>query len=156
MIAMEHIHPMVVHFPIVLIILLAGFDLFFALRGDSVAGRTTAGNLSTLLAVLAAAFSLAAVMFGDMALEHAEEGGFSSEIAEIHEHLGMIAALVLSAWAVIRGFLWFRNNQLSGGMNMLVSLGSVAIAVLVLATAYFGGQLVYDLGVNVTKVAMGG
>ena len=54
MIPVQHIHPMLVHFPIVIIFALAAFDLIATMRGHCVTGRTTAGNISTSLAVFAA------------------------------------------------------------------------------------------------------
>jgi uncharacterized membrane protein len=156
MIPIEHIHPMLVHFPIVLIILLAAFDLIAALRGVQLAGRTCAANVATTITVLAAMFAVAAFFFGGMALDHAEAGGFHSDVAETHEYLGSIVAMALSAWGVVRLFLWWRNQSLSTGVTLLLPLVSIGIAALVLTTAYFGGQLVYQQGVNVTKMVVGG
>ena len=156
MIPVQHIHPMLVHFPIVLVLLLAVFDLVAAMRGQTVSGRTTAGHISTGLAVLAAVFAIVTMMFGDMALEFAEDRGFSSEIAEIHEHLGQTVAITLSIWALVRAALWWRDARLQGAANALFPVVALAGAGLVMATAYYGGQLVYDLGVNVIKVAAAG
>ena len=156
MLAIQYIHPIVVHFPIVLIILLAGFDLIAALRGAAISGRTTAGHIAASFAVLAGLSALTAAFFGDIALEHAEAGGFSSGIAEIHEHFGEIAAVALAGWALIRVFFWWRDIRLSGGGALVTALISIAGAALVTTTAYYGGQLVYDLGVNVLKTTAGG
>lgn len=156
MIPIEHIHPMIVHFPIVLIILVSAYDAWATIRGRSVSGRTNTGNTTTLLLAMTALTSFLAIMFGDIALEYAEDAGFHSEIAEIHEHLGMLAALLLGTWAAIRLYLWFRDIQLARGLNILASLVSITLSVLVMVTAYFGGGLVYYLGVNVNKVAGGG
>ena len=88
MIAPQHIHPLLVHFPIVLIVLLVAFDWIASLRGIPVTGRTPAGNASTAFAVLAGIAALAAFYFGGVALDIAEAGGFHSDVAEIHEGLG--------------------------------------------------------------------
>lgn len=156
MIPIQHIHPMVVHFPIVFIFALAIFDLVATLRGASVTGRTTAGNISTGLAVLAAVFAVAAYIFGGMALTYAESGGFSSDVAEIHEGLGEMVAVALSVWAAIRAGLWWRNTQVRGAASFAFPIAAVAGAGLVVATAYYGGMLVFELGVNVVKVAAAG
>lgn len=156
MIPIEHIHPMLVHFPIVLIVLLAALDLIAALRGVQLAGRTCAANVATTITVIAALSAVAAFFFGGMALDHAEDGGFHSDMAETHEYLGTIVAMVLSAWGVVRLFLWWRNQGLSAGVTLLLPLISIAIASLVLTTAYYGGQLVYQQGVNVTKMVVSG
>jgi uncharacterized membrane protein len=153
MIPVEQIHPMIVHFPIVFVVSLAVFDLIATARGVRVTGRTTVGNISTALVVLAALSALAAMMFGDLALSHAEAGGFSSEIAEIHEGLGSTVAISLAIWALIRAFLWWRDTRVSGAVSYVVPLVAIAGAGLVFTTAYFGGELVYDLGVNVANAA---
>lgn len=153
MLSVQHIHPMLVHFPIVLVLLLALLDTVATMRGVPVTGRTAAGNASTGLAVLLGIFSVAAYFFGDIALEFAEDGGFSSEVAEIHEHLGMAAAAAFAIWAIIRAVVWWRNGRLPGA---LVSVLELAGAGLVMAIAFYGGQLVYDLGVNVAAPAAAG
>ena len=153
MLAVQHIHPILVHFPIVFFISLAVVDLFATLRGRITTGRGALGNLSTGLAVASGAFAVVAYFFGDMALEFAEDGGFHSDIAEIHEGLGETTATLFAVWALIRIGLWWRDLRLTGTSALLVSLAEVAGAVLVIATAYYGGQLVYDLGVNVAHAA---
>jgi len=152
-IAPQHIHPMLVHFPIVFVFVLAAFDLAATVRGYSVTGRNSVGNVSTGLAIMAAASAVAAYFFGDMALSIAEDKGFSSQVAEIHEGLGMSVAAVLSAWAVIRAALWFFDARIRGIAAAIFPLAAAGAASLVATTAYYGGQLVFDLGVNVAKAA---
>jgi uncharacterized membrane protein len=156
MVPVQHIHPMLVHFPIVLIFLLAGFDVVATFLGYSVSGRTAAGNLSTGLAVLAGLSAVAAYYFGGLALDFAEAGGFSSEVAEIHEGLGEMVALAFAVWALIRAFLWFRDVRMVRPAAFVLPLVAVAGAVLVSMTASYGGRLVFELGVNVAKAASGG
>lgn len=156
MIPIQHIHPMLVHFPIVLVLLLALFDAVATLRGVSVTGRTAAGNASTGLAVLAGAFAVASYVFGDMALEYAEAGGFHNDLAEIHESLGLASAVAFGIWAVLRLVAWARNTKLQGAPAALLSLVELAGAGLIVATAYYGGKLVFGLGVNVASAAAGG
>jgi uncharacterized membrane protein len=156
MIPVQHIHPMIVHFPIVFVFVLAAFDLIATVRGFSVTGRTAVGNVSTGLTVLAALSAIAAYLFGGLALDYAESGGFSSDVAETHEGLGGAVAALLVTWALIRTFLWWRNKEVSGAASVAIPLVAIAGAGLVTATAYYGGLLVFELGVNVVKVAMAG
>jgi uncharacterized membrane protein len=154
MIPVQHIHPMLVHFPIVLIFLLAAFDLFSSLRGNSISGRTVAGNISAGLAVLTGIFAVATFAFGGMALDVAEATGFRSDVAEMHESLGSAVAMTAGIYAAIRAFLWLRDVRMQGALNFLFPTAAILGAAMVTATAYFGGQLVYELGVNVTRLAM--
>ena len=152
MISILHIHPIIVHFPIVFALTLALVDSIAIFKNYSVTGRSYLGNTSTLFAIVAGLSGLIAIIFGDIALETAEAGGFSSDIAEIHEHLGSAVAFILIGWAIIRAFLWFRNTQLPKWSVNLIPVIELGIAVAIIATAYFGGELVYDLGVNVTNL----
>lgn len=149
----QHIHPMLVHFPIVLIMLLAAFDILATLMGESVTGRTTAGTLSTLLAVSVAVFAAITFQFGDLALSFAESQGFSSDIAEMHESLGESVMWVSAIYALVRVVLWWRDIRITSALRLAFPLAAIAASVLVTVTAYYGGQLVYDLGVNVASVA---
>jgi uncharacterized membrane protein len=154
MIPVQHIHPMLVHFPIVLVFILAAFDVLASLRGNTVSGRTTAGNISTALAFGTAIFAVATYIFGGIALSHAEASGFHSDVAETHESLGEMVAIVTSVYAAIRAILWFKDYRISGVAAFAFPLVAVGCSALVAATAFYGGQLVYELGVNVAKVAM--
>src|SRR5690349_21709177 len=114
MISLQHIHPILVHFPIVFFISLAAIDLIAASRGRVITGRGAHGNLALGLALAAGAFAIGAYFMGDMALEIAESGGFHSDIAEIHEALGETTAAAFGVWALIRLGLWWRDLRLSG------------------------------------------
>jgi len=151
MISIEHLHPIVIHFPIVFFLTLAALDIVASLRGHSITGRSAVGNASAGLAVLSAVTAIAAFLLGDEALEIAEAGGFSSEIAEIHETLGMVVAALFSVWAVVRAYLWLKDKDVQGGLKWLILVIETGGAALVVTTAYFGGILVYELGVNVMR-----
>jgi uncharacterized membrane protein len=143
---------MVVHFPIVFILTLAALDAVATLRGFSPVGRSGLGNVSAGLAVLAGVTAIAAFVLGDAALEIAEAGGWHHQIAEIHEGLGTTSAIILGFWAVFRAILWVRDVTIPGWLKGLVPLAEIGMSGLILATAYYGGQLVYELGVNVHVV----
>jgi len=151
MTSIAHIHPMLVHFPIVFFLTLAFVDTIATLRGVPVTGRGGIGNVSTGLALAAGLFAIVTFVFGDMALEFAEAGGFHSDVAEIHEHLGMATAAAFTVWAIVRAVAWWRNARMVGGGAILLTLVELAGAGVVLATAYYGGELVYGLGVNVAN-----
>ncbi|MEQ1771533.1 MAG: DUF2231 domain-containing protein [Devosia sp.] len=155
MIPIQHIHPMLVHFPIVLIILLAGAEMVAVALGRDVSGRTPMGNLAVVMLLLAALAAIAAFFMGDMALTIAENGGFESDVAEIHEALGKAVAISVSIWALVRAGLWWRDVRIERPWAFVFPAVSIAGAALVIWTAYYGGQLVFDLGVNVAHAAAG-
>jgi uncharacterized membrane protein len=149
MMTIAHIHPMLVHFPIVFFLSLAILDTVATMRGVSVTGRGAIGNVSTGLALLAGLFAIVTYVFGDMALEFAEAGGFHSDIAEVHEGLGEATGAAFAIWAIVRVVAWWRNAHWRGGGAALLTLVELLGAVIVVTTAYYGGELVYNLGVNV-------
>jgi uncharacterized membrane protein len=149
MMTIAHIHPMLVHFPIVFFLSLAILDTIATMRGVSVTGRGAIGNVSTGLALLAGLFAIVTYVFGDMALEFAEAGGFHSDVAEVHEGLGEATAAAFAIWAIVRVVAWWRNAHWRGGSAALLTLVELLGAVIVVTTAYYGGELVYNLGVNV-------
>lgn len=155
MIAIQHTHPILVHFPIVLIYTLVAIDLVALAGGSAVTRRTGAGTISTFVALAAGLFAMGTWFFGGLALDHAEAAGFSSDIAEIHESLGGITAFAFLLWGLVRLGLWARNREFRG-LTMAIPLIEVGRAILVTATAYYGGLLVYELGVNVAKTAVAG
>jgi uncharacterized membrane protein len=153
MLSIQHIHPMLVHFPIVVIILLAGVETVAVALGRDVTGRSPVGNLAVGMLIVAMVAAIAAYYFGDIALTYAENGGFESDVAEMHEALGKAVAISVSIWALIRVAGWWANVRLSRPWAFAMPLVSILGAGLVIWTAYYGGQLVFDLGVNVAKAA---
>lgn len=153
--AIQHIHPVLVHFPIVLIYTLVIIDIAALAGSNSITMRSGVGTISTFVAVAAGLFAIATWLFGGIALDHAEAAGFSNDIAEIHESLGTISAFILLSWSIIRFALWVRNREL-GTLALAIPAIEIAGAALVTVTGYYGGKLVYELGVNVTKAAVGG
>jgi len=155
MIEIQHIHPILVHFPIVLIYTLVVIDLVALASGQAVTVRSGVGTISTFVALSAGAFAAVTWLYGGLALDYAEAAGFRSDIAETHEALGGITALVFMMWGLARLVLWVRNREFGSGA-VAVPLIELVGAALVTVTAYYGGLLVYDLGVNVAKAAVGG
>ncbi|TSE12844.1 hypothetical protein C1D09_007065 [Mesorhizobium intechi] len=155
MVPIQHIHPIFVHFPIVIILTVTLVDIVGFWRRHDMTVRSGAGTISTGLAVAAGLFAVATWYLGGLALDFAESGGFSSPVAETHEGLGGVTALAFLIWGALRLGLWVRNRGI-GSMAVAIPAIEIAGSALVTITAYYGGILVYDLGVNVAKVTVGG
>lgn len=155
MLSVAHIHPIVVHFPIVYFLSLTGFDAVMLLMRLPIAGRNCTANISAALAVLAGLAALAAYIFGDMAYDAAIASGVAGARLETHETLGTITASSFVLWALLRGYMWWRRVSLDGGRKWAVVATEIAGVFLIVTTAYFGGQLVYELGVNVARAGGG-
>lgn len=144
-----HIHPALVHFPIALLILGTCADLVVLLRSQSLTGRGCLPVASTAALLLGAAFAVPTAIVGDAAFDQAVSLGFPQGPLLLHHNFG-IATTVL--WAVLglgRLFARWKGYDLSGRRGWAYwGLCLAGLAALV-TTAYFGGHLVYDLGVNI-------
>ncbi|HUL41535.1 MAG TPA: DUF2231 domain-containing protein [Burkholderiales bacterium] len=146
------VHPILVHFPIVLFIVAVVLDIFnLSHRGD-----LSEGQCLPLLALgalfLGSLFAVAAAMFGDIALDKAVELGFPRAPLEQHEEFGLATMWIFIGLTAVRAVAWWRRFSLNGWPSwVLCGLGVAGVAVLITA-AYFGGELVYKIGVNVAPV----
>tara|TARA_R110002074_G_scaffold392787_1_gene578570 strand:+ start:79 stop:540 length:462 start_codon:yes stop_codon:yes gene_type:complete len=150
MLPIEQFHPLVVHFPIVFVLVLAAFDLVAVWRGQPLSGRGAIANVSAGLAFSAGLAAAAAYVFGDLAFDVALAKGTPLAVLETHEELGSIVAALLVAWGLVRAFIWIRSVSLSRRLGWGIVAIEIAAAALIITTAYFGGQLVYDFGVGVS------
>lgn len=138
---MHPIHPMIVHFPIALLLASCLFDAL-ALRWRGEQFRDT--GLSLLVVGLLAAG--VAVLTGHFAEEAVEHSGIPKEAIERHEEFGfavfwLFLALLGLRVAMYRG--WMREQP---KLMLVLGLGG---AMLMVAASYFGGELVYRFGAGV-------
>ncbi len=149
MINIAHIHPMLVHFPLALLPVALGVQMVALYKNEDLFGRHCLSSTGLMLIILAALGAISAAVFGDMALDQAIASGVPDSLLETHEDLGQVSAVVLSALAVLE--IWFyRKKSTEPVFNRGFMLAGILVFLLLLTTAWFGGHLVYDLGVNVT------
>lgn len=149
MLRLEHIHPMIVHFPIVLALLALAFDLWWLARRKMVAAPLINLRTGTVVLALGGLASVVAFIFGELAYSIAISKGVAETTLDSHETWGTATMLVFVAAALGRLFLWWRRmDETPAGTASAIALSAV-VSVMVLITAYLGGHLVYDLGVNV-------
>jgi len=152
MISTALIHPMLVHFPIVLLITAVAMDIFLLLTNKDLANRKCLPLMALsalLLGILSAGI---AAVFGDIALDKAISLGFPSGPLETHETLALITIAVFSLYCLLRLLALWRRYPLRGFSGWISALPGMVGLVLLIATAYYGGELVYHLGVNVAPV----
>ncbi len=139
---MHPIHPMIVHFPIALLLASWLFDLL-ALRWRREQFRETSLSL-LVLGVLAAVAAVVTGHFAEEAVEHA--GNIPKQAIETHEELafavlwvfvGLLGLRLVSYWEVMR-----ERPALVLGLGLAGSL-------LLVVASYFGGDLVYRYGAGV-------
>lgn len=139
-------HPLLVHFPIALLIAALLFDAVGWLwRRPSF---TEAALGVQVLGVLGA---LAAVLSGNQAEEAVEHLPGIHDVLELHESLGQAVFWAALAVLLLRGFLLWRGWR-GPGVKALMVLLSLGLAILVGMAGYQGGRLVYDFGAGVEPV----
>ena len=139
---MHPIHPMVVHFPIALLITSVVFD-FLATRWRHKSFQD-AGFYTLIAGLLGAAV---AVLTGAMAEELAEDTGIPESVLEIHEALGYATLLFFIGLLALR--LLMRWKLIKEIPALYLAMGVAGIMILS-AAGYFGGSLVYDFGAGVS------
>lgn len=137
---MESLHPVVVHFPIALLLTGVGLELTALLLKRPSLSQAARWNLA--LGMFGAA---AAVWTGYRAADIAKHSFEIHQVMELHRKLG-IATLVLAA-TIVLWRLW-RGDRVG---RVAKALRLVIMAVMVGALAYgahLGGRLVYEFGVG--------
>jgi uncharacterized membrane protein len=152
MISIALIHPMLVHFPITFLITAVVLDIIVLLTKKDLAGRQGLPLIALSALLLGTLSAGLAAIFGDMALDKAVSLGFPIGPLEFHETLALIAIAVFSLYCLLRLWVLWRKYPLRGRIGWISATPGMAGVVLLIATAYYGGELVYHLGVNVAPV----
>jgi uncharacterized membrane protein len=137
---METIHPLVVHFPIALLMTAIFLDgLALAFKRPNL-HRVALWNLA--LGTLGAAV---AVWTGLRAAEVAKHSFEIHEVMELHRKLG-IATLVIGA--LVLGWRLFKRDRLTVKARVFALVLMLAMAATLSLGAHLGGRLVYEFGVG--------
>lgn len=142
------IHPLVVHFPIVLIfvtLILAGWS-FFPQRGEIEGVALTFCILSALAAVLA-------MLTGERAHEVVHEHFvLPHQALELHKEWGKRSTYYLLSLALVWGawFFWRREDKIR---RLVMALACAVGVGLIILTGRSGGDLVYRHGAGVLPLA---
>lgn len=137
---LNHTHPILVHFPIVLITVGLAYDLIVSIRKRALPLKQ--GIWIWLAAVLSAWLSVAT--------GPEEDAHGNTAFLETHSTLADITAWVVSILAAARLFMMLRGKQSFVKIPLVLYLAfALASCALVLGTGYYGGKMVYDNGIGV-------
>ena len=137
---MESIHPLIVHFPIALLLTALLVDGLALILKRPALHRIALWNLS--LGTLGAG---AAVLTGLQAADVAKHSFEIWRIMELHERLGittLIVGIMTTSWR-----LW-KRDQLTARTRMLTMAAMMFMASTLGFGAYLGGRMVYEFGVG--------
>jgi uncharacterized membrane protein len=152
MISIAHIHPMLVHFPIVLLFIAVALDMALLLSKKNLVDRKCLQSLALSALLLGTLSAIAAAVFGDFALDAAISKGFPSGPLEIHEEMALITIAIFCFDCLLRLLAVWRRYALQGFIGWISALPGIVGLFLLVTTAYYGGELVYYFGVNVAPV----
>jgi uncharacterized membrane protein len=141
-------HPMMVHFPLALVIVAALLLLLARLlRSDTFAASlAVAGTINLCLGAVAALFALGS---GLAAVLDLDVGAAAHQAISIHLKWAMFTTLVLLLLAVWRG----AGTAAASRPSWVFLVVLLAAAAALTYTGYRGGKNVYEYGLGVKKVA---
>jgi len=140
---MPNIHPLIVHFPIALIIVIFILDFLGALvRNKSLF------SAANILTIFAAAAAVVAVISGLMAEESVWHPDQAHELLELHETIGLAVLGLTLILLIFRPVVKKKKSRSLGWIAVLISL---AAAILVGYEGYLGGEIVYKHGAGVRQ-----
>ena len=143
---------MLVHFPIVLFITTALLQFIVVVRKGDLAARECLSLISLVTLLAGVVMAILAAVFGDMALDAAVDKGFDKAPLEEHEGFAGFTIVIFSVIALVHAYSVWRRRALTGVRAGILFIASLAGLGVLITTAYHGGQLVYEIGVNVTPV----
>lgn len=145
--AIERIHPMAVHFPIALLIASVFLDFLRAATKKEEFDKS--GFQLLVLGVIGA---VVAVIFGFLAEDAAPKLPAVSDLIETHEALALTTTGIFAALLIAR-FVLMRKGSFDK-LRIFYIIAAVAGIAILLSTAFFGGELVYEHGAAVNKAIL--
>ena len=137
---MESVHPMVVHFPIALLLAAVGLDL--AALGLKRPGLHRVALWNLALGTLGAGLAVATGLQAEDVAKHSFE---IWQVIALHKRLG-ISTLILGLMTV--SWRLAKRDRLTSRARILTTLAMLAMTMTLAYGAYLGGRLVYEFGVG--------
>lgn len=141
-----NIHPMIIHFPIVLWLVAVTADLVFLFLSKS-----WLRNMTITLYILGALSAFAAYLSGGQAMDIVTVPMQGEVTAGNHSDWGHYTFYFFSAYAVIRLFLFWKQWDKKKWLAIVLFILGAAGMGMVAKTADMGGKLVYKYGVGTQK-----
>jgi len=138
---MPNFHPLLVHFPIALIVVIVILDFLAIITRKKL--FTDTATLATYFAAVGGALAVVSGLFAEETVWHTEA---AHELIETHEVFGLISLGIIVVLAIFR--LAFRD-KLSGGLKWVAFVIALAGAGTVAYGSYLGGEMVYRHGTGV-------
>jgi uncharacterized membrane protein len=141
---MSNIHPLIVHFPIALIIVVFILDLLGALSRQKT--LTSAANIVSIFAALGAVIAVISGLMAEESVWHIDE---AHDLIELHESIGFAVMGLALVSLIFRPAI--KKKKSKSSLLWIAVIISLAAAVLVGYEGYLGGEMVYRHGTGVEK-----
>jgi len=122
-------HPLLLHFPIVLMVLSIGWELFTGFRKSRSSEQEAIGDGLLLIT------SFTSVTSALMGLLLSKEGGYTQEVVVWHKWGGVLIAVLSYAWYAFR----YQIRQ----MKMVLSFLAIGGILIVFITGHLGGEITH-------------
>ncbi|MEM6628873.1 MAG: c-type cytochrome domain-containing protein [Bacteroidota bacterium] len=129
-------HPLVIHFPIVLVSLIALISLFSSFSKPWAKGLLQVLPFLWGFAILS---SLGAVLSGFLLYGY---GMYEGELVTLHQQAGWI---LLGSIGLVGGYFFWRKKLSSKGLTLPYKLATVILFLLVIYTSHLGGSLTHGV-----------
>ncbi|MBT3601959.1 MAG: DUF2231 domain-containing protein [Candidatus Latescibacteria bacterium] len=139
-------HPLIIHFPIALLIVGTLCDAIGILGKRDFFLRT-----GFLLFALGAFTCILAALTGDHVADTAQHISGIYDDLDWHDTLGTATALIAVLLTLTRAHLTFKK-RFTGTVQYIYLFIGIAVAILVGASGYTGGRLVYDYGAGTQPI----
>lgn len=139
-------HPLIIHFPIALLIMGVICDTI-----GIVGKRDLFLSIGFLLFGLGALTTIPAALTGDHVANTAQHIAGIAHDLDWHDTLGTSTALLAVTLTLVRTHLTLKK-QFTGIVQYVYLMFAIGVAILVGASGYTGGRLVYDFGAGTHPV----
>ena len=137
MISTSHLHPMLVHFPIALVV----FGFIAEIAALYFKKEVCLSRLGFYLLIIGTLSALVAWLTGNFFTS--EMAGTAGEVKDTHELFALITLATLLVTSALRIVLQFKNTENKGlrWIALLIyGLASISVSI----TGFYGGTLVYE------------
>ena len=147
MLDLIHLHPMVVHFPIALLIIGTAVDLLgVVLKREDL---TMVGKWNLYLGAASLLLVVATGLLADGAVEHSDE---AHEIMTNHKNIGIVVLALFAFLAIWRGIEGQGSEEKYGKVRLVLSIIGL---IFMTYGASLGGRLVFEHGLGVSAPPSG-
>ena len=141
-----NIHPMLVHFPIVLFIIAVFLDLVNLLWK-----KEWLHSSALAMFIMAALASMVTYLSGKQAIDSVSVPLNAELTASHHADWAMYTIFYFGIYTAIRSFLFWKKLDGNKLVTIILFLAGLAGCALLAKTADLGGKLVYKYGVGIKK-----